>query len=204
MKNLLAVLVLLAAALHANEERLLHVSAWPPNSEVYVGEEQPDYSNEPDYVTPASVKVPRADSSVRITLFKQNFNDTTIEVKLPKLDEAHLMVIMNEETDPEIVARQERALARRTHKKIGAAMMLASIVPFGVAAVTAVKNELANSDAEDLKKELSKHKIESEETSRLKEKLGDRRKAARTYRNATFGCLGAGAAILGVGFYIWF
>lgn len=204
MKTLLALLLFLTAVLHATEERILHVSAWPPNSEVYVGEGRPDYSNEPDYVTPASVKIPRADTSVRITLFKQNFNDTTLDVSLPKLDEAHIMVIMNEEADPEIVEQQERAIARRTHKKIGTAMMFASIIPFGVAAFTAVKNELANRDADDLKDELSKHKIESEETSRLKEKLGDKRKAARTYRNATFGCLGAGVAILGVGFYIRF
>lgn len=204
MNKLLGLLLLLAAALYAEGERILHVSAWPPNSEVYVGTSRPDYSTEPDYVTPASVKVPRADTTIRITLFKQNFHDTTLDVAIPKLDEAHIMVIMDEEADPEIVERQERAIARRTHKKIGTALMLASIIPFGVAGFTAIKNELANDDARDLKRDLAKHTIESDETERLKSKLSDKRSAARSYRNATFGCLGAGVAILGLGFYIRF
>lgn len=197
-------LLLWSAMAFAQEKRILHVSAYPSNSEIYVGYERPDFTENGDYVSPAALPIDKESNSVRITLFKPGFRDSTIDVTVPKLDESYLMVILQEETKNYVLDEQENAIAKRSQKSVGNWMILGSLVPFAGAAVTAALNAKANTDANDIKKRLSKHLIESENTAALKSDLSDTKKDAKNYRTATFWLAGAGAAVLAIGLYLRF
>lgn len=188
----------------AQGERTLRISAWPTGTEIYIGEDSPNFANAPDYTTPATIPVPDENEFVRLTLFKPGFRDSTIEVTVPNLDSSYLMVILQEENRSYALERQDAALTKRSQKKVGNWMMLSSIIPYGIAVATFILNANANSNADDIKKDLSKHKIESEKTASLKHDLKEERHDAENYRKATLWSAGIGTAILAVGLYLRF
>ncbi len=205
MMKLLGTLFFICTTLAiAQGGRILHVSAWPTGTEIYVGEDIPNFTNAPDYTTPASIPVSDKNEFVRITLFKSGFRDSTIDVTVPNLDSSYLMVILQEEHRSHALERQDAVLTKRSQKKVGNWMTLSSIIPYGIAVATFILNANANSNAEDIKKDLSKHKIESEKTASLKHDLKEERHDAENYRKATLWSAGIGTAILAVGLYLRF
>lgn len=205
MNKLIAIFVLLITAFAFSEgERILHVSAHPANSEIYVTESYPDFSKKAEYISPAAIPVDYEAPSIRITLFKPGFRDSTIEVSIPRLDESYLMVMLQEETRDHVLEEQEKAMTKRTHRVASNWILLGSLIPYGFAVTSAILNKNANDNAEDIRKKLSNHKIESEKTRQLESDFRDERRSARNYRKATLWGAGVGTAILALGLYLRF
>lgn len=197
------VLLILHALVMAQGNRTLHIGAYPAQTEIYV-EGNRDFSNAADYITPAEIPVNIEESSVQLTFFKPGFKDSTINISIPKLDESYLMVILQEETDNEVLERQEQIQKKRTQKNIAKYFMFSSLIPYGVSIFSFVMNANANDKANDIKKDLKNHKIRTEQTERLINDLSDERTKAENYKKATFWSAGIGTAILAIGLYLRF
>ena len=84
MTRILAALVLLASSLYAAEDstRTLTVSTWPSHADLYLGGRPSSFTKDADFETPARIDVPADSSTLRVTLFKPDYTDTTIDIHL--------------------------------------------------------------------------------------------------------------------------
>lgn len=204
MKRAFIWILIFSSLLWAEEKRVLHLSAWPPHSEVYVENVPADFSNRPDYTTPADISIPLGEETILVTLFQKDFRDTTIEVSIPKIPKSHLMVILQEESDAERLYYQEEALKKRTRKNIGSKIMLGSLLPFALSLASLALNAYEKEEADSIRKDLKDHHIESEATSKAKKDWNAHKRRAKNYRWASLGCAGAGVSFLAVGLYLRF
>ena len=83
-------------------------------------------------------------------------------------------------------------------------MMFGSILPFGIAGFTLLKNHLENREAEKIEEKLNEHKIFSEKTKSLKQDFKKHQDKSKNYQTTTYWLSSVGLALLGIGFYLQF
>lgn len=202
--KILFFLLFLSLCLHAEGTKTLHVSAWPGNTEIYLETSKPDISKSPDFITPAKITLPKDQETVLLSFFQPLFKDSTISVKVPSVPDSYLMVILDKESDPGEIYFQEKKLGKRKQRSVGKGMMFGSILPFGIAGFTLLKNYLEYQEAEDIRDKLKSHKIHSQKTESLKQDFEEHGDKSKNYKKATYWFTGAGIALLGIGFYLHF
>lgn len=202
--KLLAILFFFSISIFAKDFKTLHVSAWPANTEIYAEKLTPDYSTKADYTTPAAIQIPLNQNKISLTFFQPLFRDSTIEVTIPDLEDSYLMVILDKESNPDKIYFQEQNLKKRTKRSVGKGMMFSSIIPFGIASFTLIKNYLEYKEANDIREELKHHKIYTSKTESLKQDFNQHKNKSENYKTATYWFSGIGVALLSIGFYLHF
>ena len=202
--KLLVLLLIFTFYIHAEPIKTLHISAWPSNTEIFINDVQPDISKNPDFTTPAKIHIPLSQEYISLTFFQPYFKDSTIQVKIPEFQDSYLMVILDKESDPEEIHYQERQLKKRKQRTIGKGMMFGSILPFGIAGFTLLKNHLENREAEKIEEKLNEHKKKKKKTNSLKQDFKKHQDKSKNYQTATYWLSSVGLALLGIGFYLQF
>ncbi len=217
----------------ADTTRNIQISVWPAESEIYVhavpnfetngissndnailSENQAsefcknnlpvDFSQKGNYVSPALIPLSPNQQSICVTIFKKDFQDTTLNIIIPKITHSHLMVLLKEETNINRLETQERFLRERKYQSFGKKMMWGSSIPFALALTSFGMYCYEIHRATEIKRDLKKHVIYTEKTKRLENQFQDKRENAKTYKYVTFGSLVAGALLLSVGIYFQF
>jgi len=184
------------------QETALKVLTNPSEAEIYINV-QPTRSRWFDQLTPAVFENPKGDS-LRLTLFKPGFLDSTFTVILSKNKENMVSVDMKA-ADPEYLKLQNRFLSQRMKRRVGFRLSLASAL-LAVAGTTAVVLAQKDyGDAEDIKNRLDQAVILSgpdydRDVDLNKQKNDD----GNLKSTLGYGLLGAAAAGVGVGLFLYF
>ncbi len=120
MKKLLFLCILIfCAQLFAKDSIQFHLASFPSHADVYIGERPSSFVSKASYETPTKILLEPHSSSIFITLFKENYRDTTIQVhiKANENNEAFLMVMLQSETNETQLAKQSKILNKRKKKK---------------------------------------------------------------------------------------
>lgn len=185
--------------------RYLHISTIPGNADVYVGKTLPDYGNKPDYKSPTFIPIEPGEDQVLIALFKPEFEDTLIQVKLSAKDTSYLIVSLRQTFDVDQINDQQKLISKRSKRSLGKGLMIASLIPFAVAAGSSALTLYEIHEAEEAKKFLKKSSIASGNRYRQAEKdFSNRTESAKDFQKATLGTLVGGTILLTTGFILTF
>lgn len=184
------------------QKTALKVLTNPSEAEVYINA-QPTRSRWYDELTPAVFNAPGRDS-LRITLFKPGFLDSSFTVALSKNKE-NLVSVDLKAGDPEYLKLQNRFLALRFKRRVGFRLSLASaaLAAGGVAAVILSQKDYG--DAKDAQALLEKSVIKAGpvyenalDENKSKNEAGD-------FKATTgLGLFGGAAACLAAGLVLFF
>ncbi len=204
MKKLILLLLLLIS-LGYSQTKYLHISTIPAKADIFVGNRAPDYSKFPDHTSPAFIPVEAGEGQVLVAIFHPEFADTLINVKLSDKDTSYLIVSLKPTYDDRQVRRQQKIVAKRSHRSIGRNIMWSSLVPLAVAAASTGITLYEINQAEDAKKILDNSAIASgEKYSDAKQDFKDARSKAKTAKKVSIGSAIGAAALLTAGFIISF
>lgn len=215
MRKLILILLLLASVTfgetpsdsipEVNTTKYLHISTIPGNADIYVGNTVPDYGSKPDYTSPAFIAVEPGEDQVLVAIFKPEFVDTLIQVSLSAKDTSYLIVSLKQSYDSDQIDFQQKLVSKRAKRSVGKGLMIASVIPFAIAATSSALTLYEISKAEDAKKILKNSAIASGEKYEKAEKdFADRTSTAKTTRKAAIGTAIGGAALLATGFILSF
>ncbi len=205
MRKLL-LFILLTLCVHAfAEQKVLHVSTIPNHADIYVGEVHPNHAKTPAFVSPAFISIDDSESNeILISLFNPGFTDTTLKVKLSDKDTSYIIVSQMPNLTEELLEDQQAELSKRSRNNFGKTLMKFSLIPFvaGLAAgsITYYEIEKAKQD----KRTLKKSSIRNDDYNETADRFEDRRQAAKTAKNITYGAFIAGTAIFSIGFILSF
>ena len=214
MKASLVVKVLLLLSLSLNtvfakdppqQNRYLHISTNPSGTDAYVNSKFPDFSKAPDYRLPAFIPVAPGDSSVRVTLFKPEFKDTTLKVTLSDRDTSYLIVAMQPAFSETLLKEQQDQLNQRSRKSLGMRLIKTSVVPLLASGVAAGVAAYEIHKAKDCKRILDNSVFTNGKKYKQNQKdFREYRDNAKTARTLSITSLVAGGVILSVGVFLSF
>lgn len=185
--------------------KYLHISTNPSGGDVYLGEIHPDFASQPDYILPSFIEVPAGESHILVTLFRPDFRDTTINVRLSEKDTSYLRVAYTPIEDEELLNDREGILAHRSRRAFGHRLIIASAVPLIASGISALIATYEIDKANDKKKSIENSFIQNKKQIANKVKAyNDYRDKAKTARTATFSTLIAGGIILSAGIILSF
>lgn len=185
--------------------KYLHISTNPSGGDVYLGEIHPDFADQPDYILPAFIEVPAGESQVLVTLFRPDFKDTTINVRLSEKDTSYLRVAYTPIDDGNLLEEREGFLAHRSRRSLGHRLIIASAAPLIASGISALIANYEIDRANDKKKSIENSFIQNKEQIANKVKdYNHYRDNAKTARTATFSTLIAGGIILSAGIILSF
>lgn len=189
-------------------QKVLHVSTIPSKADIYVQEQHPDHTQDPDYVSPAFIALNEDQASekeILISLFHPEFTDTTIRVKLSDKDTSYLIVSQRSTLDEDVLSEQKSDLSKRQRKKFGRSLMYSSVIPFAISAVAGIVSQYEISKAEDCKTTLEKSAIaETKHYRQTEQDFKDYRNKAKTSRSVMYTGLTIGASLFTLGFILTF
>ena len=204
MKFLVLFLFCFSFLFAEENSRILNLSVSPAEAEIYIENQSKDFSENPDFISPAKIIVPKKKEKILITVFKKDFKDSSLLVSIPKIPESHLMVILQEETNQEKLDEQKTYLNKRFQKKVAKKMMFASILPLGIALTSGIFSLYSEKQMDDIQKDLKKHKIYTERTKKLENDFETEKEDAKKYRTLRNVFTGIGVGILGFSLYLYF
>ena len=209
MALLTLLLFLLASSIFAEEnatrERFLHVSTNPSGAEAFVESKNPDFSKEPDYHLPAFIPVAPGDSTVRLTLFKPEYRDTTLKVSLSEKDTSYLIVALQPVFSESQLEIQQEQLNLRSRRSLGRRLMTASLVPLAISGIAAGITAYEIHKAEDCKKVVKNSVFTDGENFKQNQKdFKEYRDNAKTAKKTAITSLVAGGIILSIGVFLSF
>lgn len=186
-------------------QKYLHVLTNPFTADIYVNDNKPDFASNPDYVSPAFIKVPGSTPTVQITLFQRDYADTTINVTLSQKDTSYLIVALRQSSDPDLTEMQDKELAHRSRRNLGHHLLIASSVPFIASAISAYVTHKYIESANDEKTHVQNSLIRSGDKyeQHVKNYRNDRDNA-RTAKKVGAVTLGTGLALMTVGIILSF
>lgn len=147
MKKIIFILMFIAGFIQAQEiqenvpQRYLHVSTIPGNADIYINQLHPNHKKNPQASSPVFIPVTSEnsqDNEILISLFKPEFADTTIRVKLSAKDTSFLIVSLRPNYDKALQEEQEKILKKRYNSNFGKKMMIGSAAPFVVGAISGI------------------------------------------------------------------
>jgi hypothetical protein len=202
------VLILLLAVGCSFAQKVLHVSTIPGKADVYVESIRPDHSKYPYYTSPAYIPANEEqvlNGSMLISIFSPGFADTTLQVKLADKDTSFLIVSLRQTYDEKVLKKQQRDVAKRGRRQLGYKLMLGSIIPVMVGAVSGAVAYYHVSQADDIKKKIDLSSgLESERVQKAQRDFDDHRDKANSAKTVTWTSLSIGASLLAIGFVLSF
>lgn len=186
-------------------KKYLHISTTPHAADVYINNKKPDFSRNPDYVSPAFMEIQGDKNSVLLTLFKIGYTDTTINVTLSSRDTSYLIVGLQEDYDPANADIKNKILAKRKRKFVGHVLMGISVVPFLASAGAAIYSAQQIKKADNDKKRLNHSLIrDGENYDNIKENFKDHRNQAKMHKKMAYTEAIVGAGFLSLGLILSF
>lgn len=207
MRLLLISCLFVFSSLYAKDSLQVHFSSWPAHADIYIGSRPTSFSKKASFSTPATIKLAQDTPSVTITLFKANYADTTLDVKIiPNINnEAFLFVLLSEELNEKKLNIQKRELAARTRRTYGQKLLWCTI-PAAVATIVngfILQHHINEANATSKKVD----RILIRQTDEFKSLKNDSRHhthLAENFKNGTLFSAGATALFLVVGFTLSF
>ena len=136
MKKVLLIFLFFSASLFAEDSIQFQLSSFPPHADIYLGSRPSSFVQRPLYSTPATIRLPLDSTQVLVTLFKKDYADTTIDIKLSPNEkgEAFITIMLKQELNEKILEQQKKDLFRRAKKDYGKKVLLGTI-PASVATI---------------------------------------------------------------------
>lgn len=184
------------------QQTVLKVASNPSEAEVYlIG--SPKTRLRPDQITPAIFEK-FSSNTLNVTLFKTGYFDTTLAVKINNNEINNLSVNLRE-APLEVVKMQKKLVAHKAHRRISPYFNFpgaACLVGGGVFYYLAQKDfDVAASAKQTLEKSSI---LSGPEYDALVKKNRDNNDAGNLKTNVSYGFLGTGAALMGVGLVLYF
>ena len=207
MIRIFAALVLLVSSLCAAEDssRTLTVSTWPSHADLYLGGRPSSFTEGADFETPARIEVPADSSTLRITLFKPDYTDTTLDIHLKNQGDNYITLMLQPETDLMELDKQQSILNKREKFSAGKKFLIASAVPFMVSGILAFFADREFNEAENYGDRIQNSAIRSGDNfDKLVDREASHRKSGKDLRKYAAVSLGAGALLLVTGVVLSF
>lgn len=210
MKQILLLLLLLTTVAFSQGEhqKVLHVSTIPSNADIFVGELHPDHSKNPSGFAPGYIPVTgdnALNNEILISLFKPEYADTNIKVKLSDKDTSFLIVSLRPTYDDSLTVQQEKMLKKRGNRMFGHKIILGSFGPLAVAAVSGLITYYEINQAEKCKRDMKKDLLGSDDEFNKKKKNFDNyRDNAETAHTVMNVGVSLGLSLLAVGIILSF
>ncbi len=207
-KILFLLLIFTGIALCQEQPKFLHVSTIPSYADIYINQQHPNHVKNPQATSPEFIPVTSEnsqDNEILISLFKPEFVDTTIRVKLSDKDTSYLIVSLRPSYDKVLQEEQEKILKKRYNRNFGKKMMLGSAIPFAMSAISAAVTYYHIGKAEDAKKKIQNSLLgDNTSVSKTQEKFNKHRDSADTGKTLANIGLSLGASLLAVGIILQF
>ncbi len=207
MIRIFAALVLLVSSLCAAEDssRTLTVSTWPSHADLYLGRRPSSFTEVADFETPARIEVPADSSTLRITLFKPDYTDTTLDIHLKNQGDNYITLMLQPETDLMELDKQQSILSKREKFSAGKKFFIASAVPFMVSGILAFFADREFNEAENYGDRIQNSAIRSGDNfDKLVDREASHRKSGKDLRKYAAVSLGTGALLLVTGVVLSF
>lgn len=190
------------------QQKFLHISTIPSDADIYVNQLRPDHRKNPHAVSPSFIPITSEisqDDEIIVSLFRPEFTDTTIKVKLSAKDTSYLIVSLRPNYDENLKEEQEKILKKRYNRNFGKKMIFASAIPFAISAISGIVTWNQISQAEDAKKKIENSPLGSEESiQKNEEKFKQHRDNANAGKIITNTGISLGASLLAVGIVLQF
>lgn len=215
MKKIIWSILLIAFCAFASEndsisekgvpQRYLKLLTNPLDADAFINTSNPDFASNPDYTLPDIIEVPGNEDHIIVTLFRPEYADTTIDIRLSTKDTSYLNVSLRQTYDIQETQKQNKIVAHRIRRQIGHRLMLVSTIPLaagGVAALIA-KHEIDLSKGN--KKYIENSRIQNGDSYQNEiDEFSDHKSNAKTAKKAMFAGLIAGGIILTTGIILSF
>lgn len=216
MKQILATLLLMVASLFAEgsvsdtatTQRFLHLSTIPSKADIYINNLHPNFATSPEYTSPEFIPINESDlsdGSILISLFKQDFADTTIKVNLSAKDTSYLIVSLRTSYDEDYIEMQKDLVAKRSRKNLGTRLLFSSILPFSISAISGIVSVYQIGQANDAKDIVNKTTISGgKKFNQAQRDFKEHRDKAESAQKITAVGLVAGGVLAAVGLVFQF
>lgn len=214
MKKIILILLYLACVALGQEQqnqeptRVLHVSTIPSYADIYINQLHPNHVKSPQATSPEFIPVTSEnsqDNEILISLFKPEFADTTIRVKLSNKDTSYLIVSLRPNYDKALQEEQKKIIKKRSNRNFGKKMIFGSFIPFAMSAISGGITYYQINKANDAKKEIENSPLaDDEKINKVQKKFEQHRDNAdigKTFFNVG---ISLGASLLAVGVILQF
>ncbi len=189
-------------------KKYLHISTIPSNADVYINELKPDHSKNPQATSSMFIPIDEKeieDNHVLVSLFKADFNDTTIQVTLSDKDTSYLIVSMRPNYNENLKNEQEKVLKKRYNKNFGRKMIFGSFIPLAVSAVSGIITYNEIDKAKTIKKKMEKNLLgNNDDFSQAEKNFKIHRDKAETAHTVMNVGVSLGLSLLAVGIILSF
>lgn len=184
----------------------LHVSSFPTHAELYIGERPSSFEIPGSLKTPVTLQIPSDSLWIRLTLFKTEFSDTTLDVSFKqKKGNQYLMIMLSPETNPFLLEKQQDILKKRNQREWGKNLIRTSSIPLIVSGIFAGFSAYYFNQTEQKAKRINNTWIrESSSFEKLVQNHRDDQKKGKSFRNASAVSLGISALLFSTGLYFYF
>lgn len=206
MKKFMGTLFLFFSGVYASDSTYtLLVSTWPSHAELYVGERPSNFETEAPFTTPAKLQLPLDSTTVRITLFKPDHVDTTIDIQVKSPRDSYVMLMLQPELDASVIEQQQRLLSKRNRNLWGKRIAWGSSIPLAISGIFAIIAEYQFNAAENYAKRIDNSTIRSGDNfDQMVQKYTDKKKSGKDFRNYAFASLCVGSTLLLTGLILSF
>lgn len=189
-------------------QKYLHISTIPSNADVYINELKPDHTKKPSAASSTFIPIDEKDiqdNQILVSLFKADFNDTTIRVTLSGKDTSYLIVSMRPNYNEELKKEQEKILKKRYNKSFGRKMIFGSFIPLAVSAISGIITYNEIDKANTVKKNMEQNLLGNDEDfSQAQKKFEAHRDKAETAHTVMNVGVSLGLSLLAVGIILSF
>ncbi|MDR1759573.1 MAG: hypothetical protein LBR60_03495 [Fibrobacter sp.] len=184
----------------------LHLSSFPSHAEVFLGERPASFARQSTLQTPVTLEIPRDSLLFRLTLFKMEFADTTLDVKFKRREgDQYLMIMLSPETSESKLERQQKILDQRRHREWGKNLTKVSAVPLLASLVFAGFSAYHFDQAEQKAKQINRTWIrENNSFNQLTNEFHGEKKKGKDFRNYAAVSLGLSLLLFSAGIYFYF
>lgn len=200
MKKVLGIFLALLAELSASDisdsARTLRISSWPIGAELYLGNRPGSFVRKSPIKSPHEIRLGNSDTTVRVTLFKPGYSDTTLDIRVSAFPQNFTWIEL-EEADLDRIESQEKILDRRKDRQTGKILFVSSLLPLSLSGTFAVLSQIRFQDADRAREKIEKSVIRKGERYRTFEKeFSDAKKSGKDFRTAAAVSLGFSALFL--------
>ena len=189
----------------ADSTKTLRISTWPAGAEIYLGNRPESFIQNAEMHSPDSISLSPNDSTVRVTVFKPGYADTTLDIHLKSQTKNFVWIELQEESDLDKLEWQEAILNKRENRRTGKLLFFAGTIPLALSGTFFGLAEWKFHQADDTRKKIDNSLIrEGKHFQQLQKDFHDDKKSGRNFRTAAFVSLGISAALLGAAAVFYF
>ncbi len=209
MKKMLFIFAVWVSAVFGNDSDStfrLHLSSFPSHAEVFLGKRPASFARKSTIQTPVTLEIPKDSLLFRLTLFKMEFADTTLDVKFKHREgDQYLMIMLSPEESESKLERQQEILDQRRYREWGKNLTKVSGVPllasFVFAGFSAYHFEQTKKKAEQINNTRIR---ENDSFKTLTNDFHDEKKKGKDFRNYAAVSLGISLLLFSAGIYFYF